>query len=178
MVLNIYSEEGYSITLKDIAKIMCIKSLAYIQNIINGLIIKFSKYKIPIEDTDKIIALIKNKRKLGKLLEILKNIRKINYDNIGVLIDTLLQENKEDKNNEINFVINYEQILMSRGLEKVEEPLYQLLVKHKVKLNTEQCKKIAKLMDEYEKRVSIKEYNSNPVVAEELQSEEQEEMEL
>ena len=130
------------------------------------------------EDTIRIIDLIKNKGKLGKLLDMLETTRKINYDNIAVLIDTLLQEDKEDKNNEINFVINYEQILMNRELERVEEPLYQLLVKYKVKLNKEQCSKISKLMEEYEKRIKIEEDNSNTEVVEELKGEEQEEMEL
>ena len=66
-----------------------------------------------------------------------------------------MQEEKENYDYEVNFVIEYAQILMDKEIDRIQEPIYQLLIKHKIKLNKSQIKKVEELMDEYEKKIKL-----------------------
>ncbi len=152
-LLDIYSTNGYEIYQQDIAKIMKIDRIAWISETMYILVNKLCRYKLDVEDLDKIIELIKNKKQLYRIKEIIKNVKNINYENISILIDALLQEEKENYDYEVNFVIEYAQILMDKEIDRIQEPIYQLLIKHKIKLNKSQIKKVEELMDEYEKKI-------------------------
>lgn len=118
-----------------------------------NIIRKFSKSTLNEKDTHRVAKFIKNREGLEILLRNISNNDRINYNNISILIDELLRYEEEDKTKGIEFVIDYERILLEKGMERVEEPLYQLLVKHKVQLNKSQCLRVEELMSIYEQRI-------------------------
>ncbi len=150
-LLSIYEERDYKVTSKDFINIMKIYP-----SCIQRLIQKFCEFSLPQEDAKRVAKFIKYKTNLKKLPQKIENSNKINYDNIGILIDELLQDQKEDKTKAVEFVIAYEKILLKRGLERVEEPLYKLLLKHNIKLTKLQCLEIKDLINTYEQMIKEK----------------------
>lgn len=137
--LEIYEEKGYySSKIKNILK-------------------KFSAYDFIQEDAIRVSKLIKNRNQIKNLWDDITKSENISYNNIRILIDELLQNPKEDRKNAIDFVISYEEVLLNRGVQRVEEPIYQLINKHKVQLNKEQCNRLISLLDIYEKRIKQQE---------------------
>lgn len=154
-ILDLYEEKEYKVTLKDL------RQQNFYRCGIETLIEKFSIDKFGPKAADRVAKFIKYAGELDAVLKNIQHAEEIGYDNIGILIDELLKEDKKDKEKAIEFVINYEEILLNRGIERVEEPLYQLLIKHKVQLNKEQCLKLEELMNTYEQRVKEQEENNS-----------------
>ena len=122
-----------------------------------SLVRKFSSKNLLEEDAIRIAKWIKQQKELDRLVSEVKKTREIRYDNIKLLIDELLKDPQEDKTQAIYFVIAYTQILMDRGMKRVEEPLYQLLDQYKVKLNRkDQFQRIQAILAQYEERVNRK----------------------
>lgn len=160
ILLSVNEENNYKATLKMVNE----RGIVH-DTTLPRLIKKFSNSVLNEEDTLRVAKFIKHKGKLDTLLKTIRSNKKISYNNIRILIDELLKYEEEDKTKAIEFVIEYEKILLDRGMKKVEEPLYQLLVKYndKVQLTKGQCTRIKDLMDTYEERVKEKNNNSEEI---------------
>lgn len=151
-LLDVLEEYNYDISYTKVCEITK-KSRQAVNGIITTMVKKFSNSILDDKDAMRIAMFIINKQNVDKIVHQLQIARKINYNNIRILIDELLQDEKEDRTQGIEFVIEYEKILLRRGLERVEEPIYQLLVKHNVQLTKKQCIAISDLMDIYEQNI-------------------------
>lgn len=148
-LIDILEKYDYCISNEKLKEVTGMNSQANHINFVN-IITKFSKLTLNENDKYRVAKFIKNREGLEILLKKVSTNNRISYDNIKVLIDELLQYVDEDKTNGIRFVIDYVRILLEKGMERVEEPLYQLLVKHKVQLNKSQCLRVEELMNIYE----------------------------
>lgn len=117
------------------------------------LVKTFCSSQLVPQEALRVAKFIKDRHDIVKLLNKLALCKQIAYDNITFLIDELLQYKQEDRTKGIEFVIEYEKILLERGVERVEEPLYQLLVKHKVQLTKSQCLAVKEIIDTYERKI-------------------------
>lgn len=120
---------------------------------VNKILRKFSEFDFVRKDAIRISKIIKLRNKSQYVLDNIISNKDVAYDNISILIDELLQNPEEDRTKAIDFVIAYEEILLSRGLERVEEPIYQLLDKHKVQLTKGQCNRVMNLLNAYEEKI-------------------------
>lgn len=174
ILLSVNEENNYKATLKMVNE----RGIVH-DTTLPRLIKKFSNSVLNEEDTLRVAKFIKHKGKLDILLKTIQSNKKISYNNIRILIDELLKYEEEDKTKAIEFVIEYEKILLDRGMKKVEEPLYQLLVKYndKIQLTKSQCTRIKDLMDTYEERVKGEDSNIRQIKENEEKNKEEVEIE-